>query len=66
MLGPLATTVFGDQSEAALYDPAQDNYAVLAAVLLAVTLLSQAVHRWLVAQHQLHHAHHGNASEQPR
>jgi len=58
--GTLATTVFGDQIAAALHDPSQVDYGVLAAVVVGISLLSLAVRRWLVIQHQ---HHHGQASE---
>lgn len=59
--GTLATTVFGDQLEAALRDPSQVNYWLLAAVVAAVVLLSLIVRRWLVAQQrQIHHGHDGD------
>ncbi|NMG17088.1 Phospholipase D/Transphosphatidylase domain-containing protein [Aromatoleum bremense] len=50
--GTLATTIFGDQLEAALHDPAQINYTVLAAAVVGVSLLTLAVRRWLVSQHR--------------
>ncbi len=63
--GALATTIFGDQLGAALHDPAQVNYGMLVAAVLAVFCLTLAVRHWLVAQHR-HHSHHGQQTERPR
>jgi uncharacterized membrane protein YdjX (TVP38/TMEM64 family) len=62
--GTLATTIFGNQLEAALQDPSRINYGILAAVVLALTVLSLIVRRWLVTQHRQHghHAGPGNAA----
>ncbi|HSD44659.1 MAG TPA: VTT domain-containing protein [Burkholderiales bacterium] len=48
--GVLAATVFGDQVETALRDPAQINYWVVAGVLVLFAVLTVAVRRWLVRQ----------------
>ena len=63
--GTLTTTIFGDQIEAALHDPAQVNYGILIAALVVVALLSLAVRHWLVAQHR-HHTQHGQEAQCPR
>lgn len=63
--GALATTIFGDQLGAALHDPSQVNYGMLAAAVLAVFCLTLAVRHWLVTQHR-HHSHHGRQTERPR
>jgi len=57
--GTLATTIFGDQLEAALHDPAQIDYTLLAAAVLSVSLLTLAVRRWLVHQ-QREYVLHGD------
>lgn len=64
--GTLATTIFGHQVEAALHDPSQVNYGLLAAAVGVVALLSLAVRHWLVAQHRHHSSHHGQQTERPR
>lgn len=50
--GTLATTIFGDQFQAVLRDPAQVNYGILAAAVVALATLSLVVRRWLVNQHR--------------
>lgn len=55
--GTLTTTIFGHQIEAALHDPSQVNYGLLAAAVGVIALLSLTVRHWLVAQHR-HHARH--------
>lgn len=62
--GTIATTVFGDQLEAALHDPSQIDYGLLAAAATAILALSLMVRRWLVAQHRP--APDGNADARPR
>lgn len=57
--GTLATTIFGDQLEAALHDPGEIDYTLLAAAVLSVTLLTLAVRRWLVHQ-QRQYVPHGD------
>lgn len=61
--GTLATTVFGEQLEALLNDPSRINYGILAAVIVAIALLSLAVRRWLVSQH---HRHPGKSNADQR
>lgn len=63
--GTLATTIFGDQLEAALQDPGRVNYTLLAAAVLSIALLSLAVRRWLVAQ-QRELRVHGHTDDGPR
>ena len=46
--GTLATTVFANEIEAALEDPARINYWVVAAVILVLAGLVLAVRRWMV------------------
>ncbi|WP_265942535.1 VTT domain-containing protein [Dechloromonas sp. A34] len=55
--GTLTTTIFGHQIEAALHDPSQVNYGLLAAAVGVVALLSLAVRHWLVAQRRQHSDH---------
>lgn len=55
--GTLTTTIFGHQIEAALHDPSQVNYGLLAAAVGLITLLSLAVRHWLVAQRRRHSDH---------
>jgi len=50
--GVLAATVFGDQLEAALRDPARINYWVVAGVLIGFAVLTLAVRKWLARQAQ--------------
>lgn len=57
--GTLTTTIFGHQIEAALNDPSQVNYGLLATAVAVVALLSLAVRHWLVAQRR-HHSDHGH------
>ena len=63
--GTLTTTIFGHQIAAALQDPSQVSYGILAAAIAIVTLLSLAVRHWLVAQHR-HRTHHGEQIQRPR
>ncbi len=63
--GTLATTIFGDQLEAALHDPERIDYKLLAAAVLSVTLLTLAVRRWLVKQ-QKQLVPHGHADHRAR
>lgn len=60
--GTLATTIFGNQLEAALQDPSRVNYGILAAVVTALAVLTLIVRRWLVTQHR-HHAGSVNATQ---
>lgn len=46
--GVLAATVFGDQLEAALRDPAEVNFWLIAGVVLALIVASLGVRRWLL------------------
>ncbi|HSD53842.1 MAG TPA: VTT domain-containing protein [Burkholderiales bacterium] len=50
--GVLAATIFGDQLETALHDPARVNYWVVAGVLIFFAVLTVAVRRWLARQSQ--------------
>ena len=50
--GTLATTVFGDQLEAALDDPGRLDYGLLLTAALGIVLLSLFVRRWLVKEHR--------------
>jgi phosphatidylserine/phosphatidylglycerophosphate/cardiolipin synthase-like enzyme/uncharacterized membrane protein YdjX (TVP38/TMEM64 family) len=50
--GMLAATVFGDQLETALRDPASINYWVVGGVLILVVALTLAVRKWLARQSQ--------------
>lgn len=65
--GTIATTVFGEQIGAALRDPSQINYGIIAAAIAAIAVLSLIVRRWLVAQHR-HSQPSGSAhgDRQPR
>lgn len=63
--GTLTTTIFGHQIAAALHDPSQVDYGLLAAAVAVVALLSLAVRHWLVAQHR-RHSHHGDPAQRPR
>jgi phospholipase D1/2 len=45
--GSIVTTIFGDQLASALIDPAQINYALIAAVAAAFVVGIYAVRRWL-------------------
>jgi phospholipase D1/2 len=65
--GTLATTLFGDQLEAALEDPSRVNYGLLAAAVAVVVVLTLGVRHWLVFQHRLHaEGDHGQAHRRPR
>jgi len=64
--GTLATTVFGDQLEAALHDPSQISFSLLAAVAVAILLLSLAVRRWLVSQSREATIHHDDTTHRAR
>lgn len=71
--GTLASTVFGEQIEAALRDPSQINYGLLGAAVLTLFMLSLVVRRWLTAQYRQgehdrqHHAErHGDAGDRTR
>jgi len=57
--GVLAATVFGDQLEAALTDPAQVNYPLLAAVVVLLAGASFFVRRWFlkIERQQISAAH---------
>lgn len=55
--GTLAATIFGDQLEAALEDPSNISYPLLAAVVIVLTVLSLIVRRWLVKQRRESHRH---------
>lgn len=55
--GTLATTIFGQQIEAALHDPSQINYRLLAAAFGGLALLSLGVRHWLMAQRRRHSDH---------
>lgn len=46
--GTLATTIFARQFEAALEDPAQVNYWIIAAIVITLIALVLIVRRWLV------------------
>lgn len=46
--GVLAATVFGDQLEAALRDPGEVNFWLIAGVVVALVVASLAVRRWLL------------------
>lgn len=46
--GTLTATVFGDQLQAALHDPARINYLLLAIAAALLVVLSLAVRRWLM------------------
>lgn len=48
--GTITNTVFGEELEAALRDPSQVSYGLIAAVVGAMALLSLAVRRWLKSQ----------------
>jgi uncharacterized membrane protein YdjX (TVP38/TMEM64 family) len=48
--GVLAATVFGDQLEAVLRDPARINYWVVGGVLLVFVVLTLAMRKWLARQ----------------
>jgi hypothetical protein len=48
----LAATVFGDQLETALRDPASINYWVVGGVLIVFAALTLAVRKWLARQSQ--------------
>jgi len=50
--GVLTATVFGDQLEAALRDPATINYGVVAGVVIVFAVLTLAVRKWLARQAQ--------------
>jgi phosphatidylserine/phosphatidylglycerophosphate/cardiolipin synthase-like enzyme/uncharacterized membrane protein YdjX (TVP38/TMEM64 family) len=50
--GMLVATVFGDQLESALRDPARINYWVVGGVLVFFVVLTVAVRRWLARQSQ--------------
>lgn len=50
--GTLATTVFGDQLEAALDDPGRIDYGLLLTAAVGIVLLSLFVRRWLVKEHR--------------
>ena len=55
--GTLATTVFGDQLEALLDDPAQINYGIVVTIIILLVITSFIVRRWLAAQQRsLKHA----------
>jgi uncharacterized membrane protein YdjX (TVP38/TMEM64 family) len=48
MPGTIATTVFANQIETALEDPARINYWVVGAVVTILILLMLVVRRWMV------------------
>jgi phospholipase D1/2 len=50
--GTLAATVFGGQLEAALRDPGEVSYRLIAAVVVVLAVLSAAVRRWFMRQHR--------------
>lgn len=58
--GTVATTLFGGQVEAALRDPGQISYALLAAVVVLLASLSLAVRRWLLGQARKGKEHAGS------
>jgi phospholipase D1/2 len=59
--GTLTTTVFGDQLQAALEDPSQINYWLVAGAVLLILMLILIVRRWFMREHAMHlrhkHAH---------
>jgi phospholipase D1/2 len=46
--GTLASTIFGDQLQAAMHDPAQVNYWIIGAALALLATATLLVRRWLV------------------
>jgi phospholipase D1/2 len=46
--GTLASTIFGDQLQAAMHDPAQVNYWIIGAALALLATATFLVRRWLV------------------
>ena len=50
--GVLTATVFGDQLEAALRDPATINYGLVAGVVIVFAVLTLVVRKWLARQTQ--------------
>ena len=52
--GALATTIFGDQLTAALRDPAQVNYWLIAGVIVIFTIGILAVRKWFHSQFDPH------------
>lgn len=65
--GTIVATVFGDQLEAALQDPSQISYGLIAAVVGAMAALSLVVRRWLKIQgrHQPPTPRKGESHGQP-
>jgi phospholipase D1/2 len=47
--GTLASTIFGDQLQAAMHDPAQVNYWIIGAALALLATATFLVRRWLVS-----------------
>jgi uncharacterized membrane protein YdjX (TVP38/TMEM64 family) len=54
--GTLTTSVFGDQIQTALEDPARINYWLIAGVIVLFAVLIFFVRRWFMKQHRLVHA----------
>ena len=54
--GTLTTTVFGDQIQAALEDPAKINWWLVAAVVLSFLLMVLLLRRWLEKQQRAYRA----------
>ena len=50
--GTLATTVFGDQLQAALEDPSRINYWVVGGVALVFAVMTVMMRRWFAKQHR--------------
>lgn len=63
--GALAATVFGDQLEAAIRDPAEINYWLLATIVVLLILATLAVRQWLFKT-QPHHHPHGPSADRAR
>lgn len=57
--GTLAATVFGDQLQAALEDPREVNYWLIAAVVVLLGAATWLVRRWLLASASASKSQHG-------
>ena len=62
--GTLATTVFGDQLEAALRDTSDISYTAIAAAVLVVVALTLAVRKWLMSDTEA--TSHGDTTHRTR
>lgn len=62
--GLLAATVFGEQLEAALRDPGQINYWVVAGVAIVFIVVTLAVRYWL--KKQIRKKHHSKSAGAPK